>query len=264
MQLLTLTTDFGTQNSMLASVKGKIYSFFSEAIITDVVHDIPQFNTQQAVYIFKQTYLHFPVGTVHFVLCNLYEKNNKQLLYVFENGHHIFCPDNGFITMLFDDKPIQLYRLNEALSVYNYLEVVEAYLHSFELIKNGGKTVLDNISIQDILVKRPNYATYSNNSIDAQVLHIDTFGNVILNVTNSYFYEVGKNRPFRISFMRDEEITTISENYFDVPESDVLCLFNTSGYLEIAVYKGNAAELFGFKQHQEKAFFYNHIKIIFE
>lgn len=264
MQWLTLTSDFGTQNAMLASVKGKIYSSLPEVVITDIIHDIPQFNTQQAVHIFKQTYLHFPLNSVHFILCNLYEHNSKQLLYVYENGHHIFCPDNGFITMLFDDKPIRLYSLTEKPLDYNYLEITDTFLHSWDMIRQGQRMAIADIDIQKVLVRHPNYATYTQNSIDAQVMYIDNFGNVVLNVNRTMFYDVGKNRPFRISFMRNEEITTLSEHYFDANGNEVICLFNASGYLEIAMYKGNAAELFGFKEYHEKAFFYNHIKILFE
>ena len=39
----------------------------------------------------------------------------------------------------------------------------------------------------------------------------------------------------------------ISTRYNDVDEGDMLCLFNASGYLEIAINKGKAEHLLGLK-----------------
>lgn len=264
MQCITLTTDFGSQNAVLAGVKGLIYSALPEGTLTDITHDISPYNTPQAVYYFKQAYLHFPENSVHFVLFNLYEHPGKQLLYVYENKQHIFCADNGFLTMLFDDKPIQIFRLNEPVYRYDVYKVTEQFIHAWQMIRMGDRHIIDNISIGEILIKKPGHPIYSNNTVDAQVLTIDRFGNVVLNVTRDFFEDVRKSRNFRILFMKNEELNNISEHYFDVEPGDVLARFNLAGYLEIAVNKGNAAELFGFKEWKEGAFFYDHIKIYFE
>lgn len=249
---------------MLAGLKGKIHHAFTDTALIDITHDISPYNTPQAVYYFKQSYIHFPENSIHFVFFNLYEQSNKQLLYVYENRQHIFCADNGFLTMLFDEKPIQIFRLTEPALQYDTFEIADLYLHAMQRIQRGDRSVVQNIAIHDILIRKPSHATYSDNTIDAQVLTIDRFGNVILNVTRIFFNEVGQGRKFRILFMKDEELNSISQHYFDVPNGDVLALFNAAGYLEIAVNKGSAAELFGFKEWKEEAFFYDHIKIFFE
>jgi S-adenosylmethionine hydrolase len=79
---------------------------------------------------------------------------------------------------------------------------------------------------------------------------------------------------FRIVFKRDEMIDRISESYADVAPGEKLALFNSSGYLEIAINKGNAAGLFGLKGFTEKAnksesilqnqLFYQTVRVYFE
>ncbi|HQU56602.1 MAG TPA: SAM-dependent chlorinase/fluorinase, partial [Chitinophagaceae bacterium] len=49
-----------------------------------------------------------------------------------------------------------------------------------------------------------------------------------------------------------EVIDKISETYSSVPEGEKLALFNSAGYLEIAINKGNAAGLFGLYSYSEK------------
>jgi S-adenosylmethionine hydrolase len=261
---ITLTSDFGSQNYALASVKGKILSAFPESTITDISNTITPFNLQQAVYIFKQAYRYFPSGSFHFIFNDLYADSKRQLLYAFENQQHIFCADNGFLTLLFDDKPIKLYRLTERILDYNYLSVADAFIGHVASILHHNPIGIDLIDVNSVVIKHPAYASQKEHTLEAQVLHIDTFGNVVLNVTKSQFEEARAGRKFKILFMRDEEINQLSEHYNDVPEGNKLCLFNTAGYLEIAIHKGNAASLFGFQIKNERNLFYNNIKLFFE
>ncbi len=91
-----------------------------------------------------------------------------------------------------------------------------------------------------------------NNWIEGQIIFIDNFENVIVNITKEEFEEQRKGRSFKIVFKRDEVIDKISETYADVAEGEKLALFNSAGYLEIAINKGNAAGLFGLQGFSEK------------
>ena len=260
----TLTSDFGLQNHYVASVKGKLLTHFPHCGIVDISHQILPFNLQQAAYIFRSAYLYFPAGTIHFILCDLHSSLNKQLLYVYENGQHIFCADNGLLTLLFDDRPIQIFKLKDVAKPYHYLNIMDQFIHNAAMILDGLRPNVESVSVNNVMVKRPSFAFESNNTLEVQVLYIDTYGNIILNVSRNAFIDFGRGRGFRILFMRDEEITTISENYSDVPVNEKLCIFNTAGYLEIAVNKGHAASLFGFKVADERNLFYTNVKILFE
>jgi S-adenosyl-L-methionine hydrolase (adenosine-forming) len=94
-----------------------------------------------------------------------------------------------------------------------------------------------------------------------------------LNITREQFELQRRNRSFRIEFRRNEHIERISETYADVPEGEKLALFNSAGYLEVAINKGNAAGLlFGLHGYKEQAnntylqnrLFYQTVKIFFE
>jgi S-adenosylmethionine hydrolase len=264
MPIITLTSDLGIQNHALASVKGKILNALPDANIVDISHTLSSFNLQQTVYVFKQAYRHFSLNTFHFILTDLYAYPSKQLLYAFENGQHIFCADNGLITMLFDDKPMQLYKMTDRVYPYNFLTVSDLFISTAASIIHDNKSGLELVSVDQIVVKQPTYPFYNNNMLEAQVIYIDHFGNVVLNVTQQQFEEARQGRNFKILFMRDEEITQLSENYNDVQESEKLCLFNSANYLEIAINKGNAARLFGFQESNDRSLFYNTIKLFFE
>lgn len=264
MPVITLTSDFGLQNHSLASVKGRILSSFPQCSLIDIAHNLDPLNLQQAAYIFRQAYRFFPPDTFHYLFNDLYADKKQQLLYAYENRQHIFCADNGLMTMIFHDQPAQLYRLLEKPLHYNIISVADLFLGTTATLMHQQPIGLENVPVSDIIVKQPVQAFYSNNILEAHVMYIDHYGNVVLNITRRQFEEVRQGRNFRILFRRDEEINTLSEHYNDVPLSEKLCLFNTAGYLEIAVHKGNAARLFGFDENNERSLFYNTIKLFFE
>jgi S-adenosylmethionine hydrolase len=109
--------------------------------------------------------------------------------------------------------------------------------------------------------------------MEGQIIFIDNFENVIVNITKEQFEAQRANRAFRIETRRhDHHIETLSETYADVPEGEKLALFNSAGYLEIAINKGNAAGLlFGLMGYKEEPanpylqnrLFYNVVKIYF-
>ena len=120
--------------------------------------------------------------------------------------------------------------------------------------------------------KNPLRPLLGENWIEGQIIFIDHFENVILNITREDFESQRKGRSFRIVFRRDEVIDKISETYADVPEGEKLALFNAGGYLEIAINKGNAAGLLGLqdfsakqvKAHLQNRLFYQTVKVYFE
>gem|GEM_PF-2674271 len=74
---------------------------------------------------------------------------------------------------------------------------------------------------------------------------MDNFENVVVNIHKDEFEEQRKGRKFSIVFKRGEVIDKVSENYADVNEGEKLAHFNSAGYLEISLNKGNAAGLLG-------------------
>src|SRR6201996_747518 len=113
---------------------------------------------------------------------------------------------------------------------------------------------------------------FGANWIEGQLIFIDPFENVIINITREECEEQRRGRGFRIVFKRDEMIDKISETYADVGEGEKLALFNSAGYLEIAIQKGNAAGLFGLQdfteqsqnQYLQSRLFYQTVRVYFE
>ena len=70
------------------------------------------------------------------------------------------------------------------------------------------------------------------------VCYIDKYGNLITNITKKIFYDVGKEKSFKIYLTRSEySIEKIHDNYNKVIEGERIAIFGSSGFLEIAINK---------------------------
>lgn len=269
MPLLTLTSDIGSPDYLVGAVKAQLLQINPDFKIIDISHNIPPFNYPQTAYVCRSAIKNFPDFTYHIILVNLFEKKPEQLLLAFHHNQYFVCADNGLLTMILEEKPELIIGIpldKEAIKNTIYLtSIMGKAINKLVL----GESIKD-IGIPDVtyMEKRHLRPAFDNNVIEGQIIFIDSFENVIVNITNRQFEEQRNGRKFRIVFKRDEMIEHISESYADVPEGEKLALFNSAGYLEIAINKGNAAGLFGLKGYSEKnrqgQLSYQTIKVYFE
>ncbi len=253
MALITLTSDIGSPDYLVGAIKAQLLQVNPDFRLIDISHTIPPFNYPQAAYVCRSAIRHFPEFSYHLILVNLFEKKPEQLLLAFHQNQYFLCADNGLLTMILEDTPEIIIGLPldpAATKDTIYLSSVMAEAVN-KLVKGES---IQRIGIPDTsyMEKRHLRPMLDNNSMEGQIIFIDSFENVIVNITKEQFEEQRKGRPFSIVFKRDEVIDKISETYADVPEGEKLAFFNAAGYLEIAINKGNAAGLFGLKGFSEK------------
>ncbi len=275
MPIVTLTTDIGQQDYLVAAVKGQLYSASEQVNIVDVSHQLSSFNYPQAAYFCCSAFSHFPKNTFHMVLVNMFDDKPHRMLLAYHNEQYIACADNGLLTMIVDGTPEHVIALplptdKPPTTLTCSATIIEAYNKLA-----GGKMFADLGDAAESIVEklRLKYVT-SPSSMEGQILYVDNFENVIVNITREDFEKERKGRNFKIVFKRDEVIDTISDTYACVPQGEKVAFFNSAGYLEVAINKGNAAGLFGLQGFSEamqkqsmslqNKWFYQTVKIFFE
>jgi S-adenosyl-L-methionine hydrolase (adenosine-forming) len=275
MAIITLTTDIGQQDYLVAAVKGQLYSVSEQLTIVDVSHQLSSFNYPQAAYFCCSAFRHFPKNTFHIVLVNMFDEQPKQMLLAYHNEQYIACADNGLLTMIVDGTPeyvvgLPLPENENPTTLVCTKTIIDAYR---KMLAGAALQQVGNTAVSIVEKLRLKYVT-SPTTMEGQILYIDNFENVIVNITREDFEKERIGRKFKIVFKRDEVIDTISDTYASVPQGEKVAFFNSAGYLEIAINKGNAAGLFGLQgfsdamQKQSIAlqnkWFYQTVKIFFE
>lgn len=245
MPLITLTTDFGTCDHYAASVKGELLKAVPEASIIDISHDITPFDIMHGAFVLKNSYHHFPLSTYHLIGVNLNSEAGMDHLVVQHRQYTFIGPDNGIFGLLWDGEiPEKIFRLNVSeIDIYKTLPMMDIYVRAVRHLVNGGYPEEIGVMTTSFRQSTMGLPILSANHIRATIIYFDRFENAVVNIRKEEFEKIQQQRGFVIYFKRYDDIDIISKNYFDVAESEKVCLFNSSGYFEISINKGNAMGL---------------------
>ncbi len=273
MSAITLTSDIGLQDYLVGAMKGILFDITPEHRVIDISHHITPFNFPQAAYICRSAFPRFPKGSYHFIMVNLLTQHEEPFLLCKHEGHYFFCANNGLLSMIMDTKPEEIYQIPN-ISNRNTLDIVHQFAKTVKSLDKGASPADLGIPVQDLETRNSIRPLIQEDHIEGQIIYIDRFENVIVNITKSLFEQARKGRSFKIYIMRDDFINKIHHVYTDVSEGKKVAFFNTAGYLEIAINKGNAAGLFGLKSYRRESqaekmqfgnrMFYQTIRIYFE
>ncbi len=252
MPIITLTTDFGLKDHFVGVVKGTIYKELKEAIVVDISHQVSPFHIQECAYILKNAYKSFPDGSIHIVGVDSERTPEKTHLAILVDGHYFITADNGVISLITEEvkpeKVVEINLPNTPASSFPVLDVftrVACHLARGGTLEVVGKPTGNWLTIKEFVPR----VTQEGNSITGCVIYIDNYGNVVTNIHRSLIEAYRKGRKLTLE-ARNKKLTDIYEQYsglinFDLPASqrrgpgDLLALFNSAGYLELAIFKSN-------------------------
>jgi len=221
--IVTLISDIGHQDFLVGAVKGQVLQGAAGYHIVDISHQLSPFNYPQAAYVCRNAIRNFPEGSFHLVLVNLFDEKPDHMLLARHNGHIIGCADNGLLTMILEETPQEVVALPlDKGQQKNTLYCISVFTKAFDALLDGKKITEVGDASVSIRVKNPLRPMLGNNWIEGQIIFIDNFENVIVNISREEFEEQRKGRSFRIVFKRDEVIDRISETYADVDRKSVV------------------------------------------
>jgi S-adenosylmethionine hydrolase len=251
MSLITLTTDFGTKDHFVGAVKGAIYSELPEAKIVDITHHISPFNITETAYILKNSYKSFPPKTIHIIgVDSELSEDNKHIALELD-GHFFICPDNGLISMIASEiNPTKIVEINIHDRIESSFPVLDVFVQVACFIARGGNLGVIGKEIQSYkkMIEIQPKVNQTQTQIIGGFIYIDNYGNVISNISKKMFTEIGKGRDFKINAAR-YSFNKINHKYNEIVsktakdirqfDGNKLAIFNSAGYLEIAIYKSN-------------------------
>ena len=264
MPIITLTTDFGLKDHFAGAVKGAIYSELDNVRIVDISHSVSPFHIIEAAYIIQNAYKNFPDGTIHIIGIDSEQNPENQHIAVKLDGHYFICANNGIVSLITRTiLPEEMVEINIHNRVTTNFTVLDVFVQVASHIARGGTLGVIGKPIKEIRDITGIMPVINNDQkqIIGNVIYVDNYGNVVTNITKKLFEEVGKGRDFKIT-ARTASFTKIYNRYSDSINFNIekskreedgkkLAVFNSSGYIELAIYKsnpsthGSAATLFG-------------------
>ena len=252
MPIITLTTDFGTKDHFVGAVKGAIYNELKDVRIVDISHHVTPFGITEAAYILKNSYQNFPNNTIHIIgVDSEISVENKPIAIELDNQFFICC-DNGIISMITNEiKPDKIVEITIHNKGDKKFSILDAFVRVACHIARGGMLEVIGKQIEEIkkLYEIQPLINAEENKIVGSIIYIDNFGNVISNISEKTFNNVGKGREFEV-VARNYTFKTIYKKYNDIVDYSIpadkrqddgkkLAIFNSENFLEISMYRSN-------------------------
>jgi len=230
----------GRKDYYLAAVKACLMDKCSGADLFDISHEIEPYNISQAAYVLKNVCFDFPEGTIHIIGVQPEITKDRNHVLVKKNGHYFIGADNGIFSLMFDTEPDQVYEIHLNKTYDNLtFPVKDVFVDVASHLLKGGIPDVIGRAHNGLRQARGFIPIIDHDQIRGQVIHIDSYGNVISNITQELFDEHCKGRDFSISYNHSlNKINKIRTLYSEVSEGNYLALFGSSGNLEIAINMG--------------------------
>ncbi len=252
MAIITLTTDFGLKDHFVGVLKGSIYTELPDVTIVDISHGISPFNIQECAYILQNSYQNFPRGTIHIVGVDSEATPENKHIAVLVDGHYFVSANTGVIGLITSEmKPEKVVEINIPERIHGSFPVMNVFIQVACHIARGGTLEIVGKQFENLKNLREFSPRVSDDGkkIIGSVIYIDNYGNVVTNIKKSLFDTHVKDMKFELH-ARSKKIKTIHNMYsgiidFDLEkdqrkgDGELLALFNSSGNLELAIYRSN-------------------------
>jgi S-adenosylmethionine hydrolase len=245
--LITLTTDFGTASPYVAVMKGVILSINPQARLLDLSHSIRAQDVRHASYFLATTAPFFPAGTIHVCVVDPGVGSERAALYAEAGGQRFIGPDNGILTGGF----AKLGRACCRRLANNrfWRPGVSSTFHGRDIFA----PVAAHLSLgvdpnelgpelpEPVLLPSRSAVTFGN-KWQGEVQFVDDFGNLITNIPACKL----KCLPVKVALAQTKPVALRwVRTYADAAPGELVCLFSSDGFFEVAEVNGNAARRLG-------------------
>ena len=254
--LLTLTTDFGHKDPFAGIMKGVILSINPKARIVDITHGISPHNIREAAFVIAGSYPYFPPKSIHVVVVDPGVGSARRPILVAAQDRYFVGPDNGVFTPVIKSSEVVIHLTDEKYFLPSRSDTfhgrdifapVAAWLSKGIRPSSFGRKITDPVTIELPEARKSPSLPFSKGGragiVEGEVIYIDGFGNAITNIPRTFLEEAGA----------DVVVTGAGKKipllgfYADARKGKLSAVINSSGFLELFIYMGNAAEKFKLK-----------------
>jgi S-adenosylmethionine hydrolase len=244
MPIITLTTDFGTEDWFVGAMKGVIASISPKTTVVDISHAIASGDIRAGAFALAASCKYFPKGTVHVAIVDPGVGSKRRAIAVQTERYFFVSPDNGVLSFALRGEKIKAVRSLENETYF--LKPVSQTFHGRDVFAPVAAHLAQGVPLAKFGPPVTNFVRLNwpepklhSKSIEGEVIYIDKFGNAITNIPAASIASPG-HKHFEI-FKGRKRLCALATHYQAVPAGRAAAVPGSSGYLEIAVNGGNAS-----------------------
>jgi S-adenosylmethionine hydrolase len=248
--IITLTTDYGTDDHLVGTLKGVILKVNPDVTIVDITHGVTPFDVLDGALAIGSAYAFFPPRTIHVVVVDPGVGTERRPLLVSGDNQYFIAPDNGVLSLVYERNTNVVVR--HANAEHYYLQPVSKTFHGRDIfapvaawLSKGWQTASMGEEIQDFkrfALPRPKAA---DGVVKGVVLRVDSFGNLITNFRSEDLPEASLSQGEIHFQVGTHAVTRLVDTFAHGQNGEPVAYVGSSGYVEIAINKGNASRTLG-------------------
>ena len=250
--IITLTTDFGTNDHFVGVMKGVILDIVPDAAIVDICHSVQAFDVLDGALTISQAYSYFPTRTVHIVVVDPGVGTARRPILASSDKYHFIAPDNGVLSLVYAKESRM--HVRHITSDHYFLQPVSNTFHARDIFSPVAAYLakeVDSMKFGDeieeyVKFSAPKPKAVEPNRLRGVVLKVDRFGNLITNITpqDAPMLFGADAKGFKI-VVGGREISEIRNAYAEGAPGEVIAILGIMGFIEISANRAAAAQLTG-------------------
>lgn len=244
---VALLTDFGYGDSFVGVMKGVIASLDNSLNVIDISHDILPQDIGQGAFVLDTSYSYFPKGTVFCCVVDPGVGSDRKAICIKTKNYYFVGPDNGLMYAAAEnDGIVKIIELNEEKY---FLDKVSLTFHGRDIfapisahIAAGLDVELLGPETQRLVEFRFPVPKEEDGELRLKMLHVDSFGNIVLNIQETEFKNFCADIEFELT-ISNIVVNKLCRHYTEVEEGELFVIIGSNGYLEISARNADAADI---------------------
>jgi hypothetical protein len=251
--IVTFLSDFGLEDDFVGVCHGVIKRIAPAAEIIDVSHGIAPQNILQGALVLRSTLRYLPEG-VHLAVVDPGVGSTRRAVAIDSGDGRFFVgPDNGLLVPAAEEAGIVA--AHELTSEAHRLHPVSRTFHGRDVFAPAAAHLANGVPIEELgpaadpatLVRLAMPEPEVGTKIRAEVLYVDRFGNIQLNLSPQHLEEAGivPGRRLRLVVAGSPRQAVATRTFADAEAGELILYEDSYRNVSLAVSRGNAAETLG-------------------
>lgn len=253
---LALLTDFGLKEPYVGQLKAVVCRECPNPLIIDISHEVPPFNIRMGAYFLAASAPRFPAGTIFMAIVDPGVGSSREII-ILQTASQIFLgPNNALLSMVERDEKTTLWQIaqpekDDSCQLFAGRDIIAPVAAK---LLNGKKPeeIASPMLIEKLRTENWAQAQWAKGFIDAEALHVDRFGNVIINMATKSGKLLEASGTMLCRF-KDKEYPLFRASYYaQIPMQTLALIPGSQGFMEIAMNRSSAARFMGLDFENEK------------
>ena len=253
---VTFLSDYGLSDEFVGVCRGVILSIAPEAEIIDITHGIQPQNIREGAMVLAQSIKYMPPRAVHLAIVDPSVGTDRLAVIIETNeGSALVGPDNGLLAMAatklggvavckeIKNEDLILTPPSKTFQGRDIFAPAAAHLARGVPLDDFGP----DVAISSLVPQAVPEPRLHDDHYHAEVLHIDRFGNIQMNVTREELTAVGlpPGSMLEVRIEGHRRMVPYGETFSAVPDGSLVVTEDSYGLLSVAINRGRGSDEFG-------------------